>query len=86
LDDGYDGIVADGTPLYFKLYHASGADTVSLSIYSDAAQTVLLASLSLTSDTFKTLTYRYVYLTRGSGGVTAGQITAVISHVTYYYL
>lgn len=86
LDDGYDGIVADGTPLYFKLYHASGADTVSLNIYSDAAQTVLLAALSLTSDTFKTLTYRYIYLTRGSGGVTTGQITAVISHITYYYL
>lgn len=86
LDDGYDGIVADGTPLYFKLYHASGADTVSLNIYSDAAQTILLAALSLTSDTFKTLTYRYIYLTRGSGGVTTGQITAVISHITYYYL
>ena len=79
-------IPVDGTPLYFKIHHPPGYDTVSLSIYTDAAMTTLIDTLYLVNDAFKTMTYRYVYLSRAWGAVITGQTSAKISNVVFNYL
>ena len=86
IQDEYVDIPVDGTPLYLKMYHSSGSDTVSLSIYSDAGFTTLLDLLTLTNDAFKTMTYRYVYITRAWGILLTGQITAVFTPGSFGYL
>jgi hypothetical protein len=86
IQDEYVDIPVDGTPLYFKMHHPSGSDTVSLSIYSDVAQTILLDILTITNTAFKTMVFRYVYLTRAWGTVITGQTTAVITPGPFVYL
>jgi len=86
FQDEYVDIPVDGTPLYLRMHHPSYSDTVSLAIYSDAGFTTLLDLLTITNDAFKTMTYRYVYLTRAWGTILTGQITAVFTPGAFNYV
>lgn len=85
VSDIYSDFPIDGTPLYLDLHHSPGSDTVSLNIYSDAAMTILLRSLSITHSNLATITFRYCYLARSVSSTGAPAKTVKVSDITFQY-
>lgn len=83
--DIYTGFPYDGTPLYLDLYHPAGSDTVSLNIYSDAAMTVLVDSLSITHSDLSTTSFRYCYLARNVSDAGAPTKTVKLDTIIFQY-
>lgn len=83
--DIHSGFPVDGTPRYLDLHHPARSDTITLKIYSDAAMTILVDTLSITNWRLSSSTFRYCYLARGLTGGTGATKTIKISDIIFEY-